>query len=127
MPTISMKEMLEAGVHYGHQTNHWNPRMKKYVYGARNGIYIVDLEQTVERAKKAADFIKSVAAEGKKVIFVGTKKQAKEVIAQEAQRAVHGVAAARLPDDGGVDGLEPGPAPGAGCAAGCAARAGRRH
>jgi len=87
MPTISMKEMLEAGVHYGHQTNHWNPRMKKYVYGARNGIYILDLEQTVERAKKAAEFIKSVTAEGKKVIFVGTKKQAKEVIAQEAVRA----------------------------------------
>jgi small subunit ribosomal protein S2 len=87
MPTISMKEMLEAGVHYGHQTNHWNPRMKKYVFGARNGIYIVDLEQTLERAKKAADFIKSVTAEGKKVIFVGTKKQAKEVISQEAQRA----------------------------------------
>ncbi len=87
MPTISMKEMLEAGVHYGHQTNHWNPRMKKYVYGARNGIYILDLEQTVERSKKAAEFIKGVAAEGKKIIFVGTKKQAKEVIEAEAKRA----------------------------------------
>lgn len=86
MPTISMKEMLEAGVHYGHQTNHWNPRMKPYVYGARNGIYIVDLQQTVERARKASDFIKSVAAEGKKIIFVGTKKQAKEVMEKEAQR-----------------------------------------
>ena len=87
MPTISMQEMLEAGVHYGHQTNHWNPKMKKYVYGSRNGIYILDLEQTVERAKKAADFIKSVTAEGKKVIFVGTKKQAKEIIQNEAVRA----------------------------------------
>ena len=87
MPTISMQEMLEAGVHYGHQTNHWNPRMKPYVYGARNGIYIVDLQQTVERARKASDFIKSVTAEGKKIIFVGTKKQAKEVMEKEAQRA----------------------------------------
>ncbi|MBS1959054.1 MAG: 30S ribosomal protein S2 [Bdellovibrionales bacterium] len=87
MPNISMKDMLEAGVHFGHQTNHWNPKMKPYVYGARNGIYIVDLQQTVDRAKKACEFIKSVAAEGKKVIFVGTKKQAKEVIEQEAKRA----------------------------------------
>jgi small subunit ribosomal protein S2 len=87
MPSISMKEMLEAGVHFGHQTNHWNPKMKPYVYGARNGIYIVDLQQTVERARKACDFVKSVTAEGKKVIFVGTKKQAKEVIEKEAQRS----------------------------------------
>ena len=87
MPNISMKDMLEAGVHFGHQTNHWNPKMKPYVYGARNGIYIVDLQQTVERARKACDFIKSVTAEGKKVIFVGTKKQAKEVVEKEAQRA----------------------------------------
>jgi len=82
-----MKEMLEAGVHFGHQTNHWNPKMKPYVYGARNGIYIVDLQQTVERARKACDFVKSVTAEGKKIIFVGTKKQAKEVIQKEAERA----------------------------------------
>ena len=87
MPTISMKDMLEAGVHYGHQTNHWNPKMKPYVYGARNGIYIVDLQQTVERAKKACDFVKQVASEGKKVIFVGTKKQAKDVVRAEAERA----------------------------------------
>jgi len=87
MPNITMKEMLEAGVHFGHQTNHWNPKMKPYVYGARNGIYIVDLQQTVERARKACDFVKSVAAEGKKIIFVGTKKQAKEVIQKEAERA----------------------------------------
>ncbi len=87
MPNISMKEMLEAGVHYGHQTNHWNPKMKPYVYGARNGIYIVDLEQTVARAKKACDFVKQVTSEGKKIIFVGTKKQAKEVVQKEAERA----------------------------------------
>ena len=86
MPSITMKEMLEAGVHFGHQTNHWNPKMKPYVYGARNGIYIVDLQQTVERARNAAEFIKGIAAEGKKVIFVGTKKQAKEVIETEAKR-----------------------------------------
>ncbi len=82
-----MKEMLEAGVHYGHQTNHWNPKMKTYVYGARNGIYIVDLQQTVDRAKTACDFIRSITAEGKKVIFVGTKKQAKEVVQKEAERS----------------------------------------
>lgn len=87
MPNISMKDMLEAGVHFGHQTNHWNPKMKPYVYGARNGIYIVDLQQTVERARKACDFVKSVTAEGKKIIFVGTKKQAKEVVQSEAIRA----------------------------------------
>jgi small subunit ribosomal protein S2 len=87
MPTISMKDMLEAGVHYGHQTNHWNPKMKPYVYGSRNGIYIVDLQQTVDRAKKAVDFVKSVTADGKKVIFVGTKKQAKDVVKAEAERA----------------------------------------
>jgi small subunit ribosomal protein S2 len=87
MPTVNMKDMLEAGVHFGHQTNHWNPRMKPYVYGARNGIYILDLQQTVERARTAADFIKQTVAEGKKVIFVGTKKQAKEVVKEEAIRA----------------------------------------
>ncbi len=86
MPTITMKDMLEAGVHFGHQTNHWNPKMKPYVYGARNGIYIVDLQQTVERARIAADFIRATVAEGKKIIFVGTKKQAKEVITEEAKR-----------------------------------------
>lgn len=87
MPNITMKDMLEAGVHFGHQTNHWNPRMKPYVYGARNGIYIVDLQQTVERARIACDFVRQVASEGKKILFVGTKKQAKEVIQSEAIRA----------------------------------------
>ena len=89
MPSISMKDMLEAGVHYGHQTNHWNPKMKPYVYGARNGIYIVDLQQTVDRAKKATDFLKTVTGDGKKVIFVGTKKQAKEVVQSEADPCRH--------------------------------------
>lgn len=87
MPNITMRELLEAGVHFGHQTNHWNPKMKKYVFGARNGIYIIDLQKTVEQAKSAAQFVTSVAAEGKKVLFVGTKKQAKDVVENEAKRA----------------------------------------
>lgn len=87
MPNITMKELLEAGVHFGHQTNHWNPKMKKYVFGARNGIYIIDLQKTVESTRAACEFVKSVASEGKKVLFVGTKKQAKEVIEEEASRS----------------------------------------
>tara|TARA_Y100000590_G_C15666114_1_gene994507 strand:- start:627 stop:1595 length:969 start_codon:yes stop_codon:yes gene_type:complete len=87
MPNVTMKEMLEAGAHFGHQTNHWNPRMKPYVFGARNGIYIIDLQQTVDYTKKACEFLKNVTAEGKKVLFVGTKKQAKEVIKDEALRS----------------------------------------
>jgi small subunit ribosomal protein S2 len=87
MPSITMKELLEAGVHFGHQTTHWNPKMKPYVFGARNGIYIIDLQKTVEKAKAACDFIHQVASEGRKVLFVGTKKQAKEVVENEAKRA----------------------------------------
>lgn len=87
MPAITMKELLEAGVHFGHQTTHWNPKMKPYVFGARNGIYIIDLQKTVEKARSACDFITQVAAEGRKVLFVGTKKQAKDVVESEAKRA----------------------------------------
>lgn len=87
MPNVTMKELLEAGVHFGHQTNHWNPKMKSYVFGARNGIYIIDLQKTVESARKACQFVAQIVSEGKKLVFVGTKKQAKEVIAQEATRA----------------------------------------
>jgi small subunit ribosomal protein S2 len=87
MANVTMKELLEAGVHFGHPTNKWNPKMKKYVFGARNGIYIIDLQKTVTAAKQACDFIRSVTAEGKKIIFVGTKKQAKDVIIEEATRA----------------------------------------
>lgn len=87
MPNVTVKEMLEAGVHFGHQTNHWNPKMKKYVFGARNGIYIIDLQKTVDYTKVACEFIRHVTSEGKKVLFVGTKKQAKGIIEQEAQRA----------------------------------------
>jgi small subunit ribosomal protein S2 len=87
MAYVSMKELLEAGVHFGHQTRRWNPKMKPYIFGARNGIYIVDLQQTLEMFKKAYDFIEDVAASGKTILFVGTKRQAREVIYEEANRA----------------------------------------
>jgi small subunit ribosomal protein S2 len=87
MPQITMRELLEAGVHFGHQTHRWNPKMKQYVFGARNGIYIVDLQKTVDHTRAACDFITKVTAEGKKVLFVGTKKQAKDVIQEEAVRS----------------------------------------
>jgi small subunit ribosomal protein S2 len=82
-----MRELLESGVHFGHQTRRWNPKMKPYVFGARNGIYIIDLQKTVDSARAACTFAASVTAEGKKVLFVGTKKQAKEVVEEEAKRA----------------------------------------
>jgi small subunit ribosomal protein S2 len=87
MPQVTMRELLEAGVHFGHQTRRWNPKMKPYVFGARNGIYIIDLQKTVDHARKACDFAVKVTGEGKKVLFVGTKKQAKEVVEEEAKRA----------------------------------------
>ncbi len=83
---VSMKNLLEAGVHFGHQKSHWNPRMKSYIFGARNGIHIIDLQQTVGLFKKANDYIKGVASNGGDVLFVGTKKQAQGIIAEEAQR-----------------------------------------
>jgi len=82
-----MRELLEAGVHFGHQTKRWNPKMKPYIFGARNGIYIVDLQQTVRMFKDAYDFIADTTANGKSVLFVGTKKQAREIIYEEANRA----------------------------------------
>jgi len=87
MPNITMRELLEAGVHFGHQTRRWNPKMKPYVFGARNGIYIIDLQKTVEQTRAACAFAAKVTSEGKKVLFVGTKKQAKDVIEEEAKRA----------------------------------------
>lgn len=87
MPTITMRELLEAGVHFGHQTRRWNPKMKPYVFGARNGIYIIDLQKTVDQTRAACTFAQQVTAEGKKVLFVGTKKQAKDVVEEEAKRA----------------------------------------
>jgi len=82
-----MKELLESGVHFGHQTRRWNPKMKPYVFGARNGIYIIDLQKTVDHTRAACIFASQVTAEGKKVLFVGTKKQAKDVIEEEARRS----------------------------------------
>ena len=87
MAYVTMRELLEAGVHFGHQTRRWNPKMKRYIFGARNGIYIVDLQQTVKMFKKAYDFIVDTTAQGKSVLFVGTKKQARESIYEEANRA----------------------------------------
>ncbi len=86
MPAISMKELLEAGVHFGHQTRRWNPKMKEYIFGERNGIYIIDLQKTLKMFKDAARFVGEMAAQGKNVLFVGTKRQAQEAIAEEAVR-----------------------------------------
>ena len=87
MPSFTMRQLLEAGVHFGHQTHRWNPKMKPYVFGARNGIYIIDLQKTVDHTRAACAFASKVTAEGKKVLFVGTKKQAKDVIQEEAVRS----------------------------------------
>ena len=82
-----MKQLLEAGVHFGHQTSKWHPKMKPYIYGARNGIHIIDLQKTVVLFKEAYEFVVQTVASGRKILFVGTKRQAKESIKQEAQRA----------------------------------------
>ncbi len=81
-----MKELLEAGVHFGHQTKRWNPKMKEYIFGERNGIYIIDLQKTLKMFKEASKFVSDIAAEGKLVLFVGTKRQAQDAIAEEARR-----------------------------------------
>jgi small subunit ribosomal protein S2 len=86
MAIVSMKSLLEAGVHFGHQTNKWNPKMKPYIFGARNGIYIIDLQQTVEMFQKAYSFVIETVAEGGEILFVGTKKQSQESIREEAER-----------------------------------------
>ncbi|HML18680.1 MAG TPA: 30S ribosomal protein S2 [Bryobacteraceae bacterium] len=86
MPSISMKELLEAGVHFGHQTKRWNPKMKEYIFGERNGIYIIDLQKTLKLFKDAMRFVQEMAAQGKTVLFVGTKRQAQEAIAEEATK-----------------------------------------
>ena len=87
MAQISMKQMLEAGVHFGHQTKRWNPKMKPYIFGARNGIYIIDLQKTVRYFRTAYQFIQDTVAAGDKVLFVGTKKQAQDAIREESLRA----------------------------------------
>ena len=86
MSNITMKEFLEAGVHFGHQTRRWNPKMKEYIYGERNGIYIIDLQKTLKMFKEAAKFVSELAAEGKTILFVRSKRQAQEAIAEEASR-----------------------------------------
>jgi small subunit ribosomal protein S2 len=86
LPSISMKELLEAGVHFGHQTKRWNPKMKEYIFGERNGIYIIDLQKTLKLFKDAMRYVAEMAAQGKTVLFVGTKRQAQEAVAEEAAR-----------------------------------------
>lgn len=86
MAYVTMKELLEAGVHFGHQTKRWNPKMKPYIFGARNGIYIIDLQKTVRMFRAAYDFIRDTVANGQTVLFVGTKKQARDAIYEEANR-----------------------------------------
>jgi small subunit ribosomal protein S2 len=83
---ITMKELLEAGVHFGHQTRRWNPKMKEYIFGERNGIHIVDLQKTLKMFREAAKYVSEVAAQGKTILFVGTKRQAQDAIAEEANR-----------------------------------------
>ncbi len=86
MPEVSMKQLLEAGVHFGHQTSRWNPKMKPYIFGARNGIYIIDLQRTVKLFEDAYRFVSDLAGRGGQVLFVGTKKQAQEAVQEEADR-----------------------------------------
>ncbi len=86
MSTITMKELLEAGVHFGHQAKRWNPKMKKYIFGERNGIYIIDLQKTLKLFKEAYEFVRDSAAQGKDILFIGTKKQAQDSVSEEARR-----------------------------------------
>ena len=86
MSIVTMKELLEAGVHFGHQTNRWNPKMRKYIFGERNGVYIVDLQKTLRAVKEIHNVVKQIVSDGKPILFVGTKKQAQETIVEEATR-----------------------------------------
>lgn len=86
MAVVSMKQLLEAGVHFGHQTRRWNPKMARFIFTERNGIYIIDLQKTVKKMDEAYNFVRDLAAEGGKIVFVGTKKQAQELIKSEAER-----------------------------------------
>jgi small subunit ribosomal protein S2 len=86
LASITMKELLEAGVHFGHQTKRWNPKMKQYIFGERNGIYIIDLQKTLRLFKEATQFVTDLASQGKTILFVGTKRQAQDAIAEEALR-----------------------------------------
>jgi small subunit ribosomal protein S2 len=84
--TVTLRQLLEAGTHFGHQTRRWNPKMKRYIYGARNGIYIIDLQKTLRQLRQAADIVRRLAADGGTFLFVGTKRQAQEAVTEEAQR-----------------------------------------
>ena len=84
MSVVSMKQLLEAGVHFGHQTRRWNPKMAEYIFTERNGIYIIDLQKTVKKLEEAYNFVKEVSESGKSVLFVGTKKQAQDSVKEEA-------------------------------------------
>ena len=86
MAPTTMKELLEAGVHFGHQTRRWNPKMKKYIFGSRNGIYVIDLSKTAKLFRKAEEFASRLANEGRSILFVGTKRQARDIVQEEAQR-----------------------------------------
>ena len=86
MAVISMKQLLEAGVHFGHQTRRWNPKMDRYIFTERNGIYIIDLQKTVKKVEEAYNFVKSIAGQNGTILFVGTKKQAQDSVAEEAAR-----------------------------------------
>ncbi len=87
MPSVSIKELLEAGVHFGHQTKKWNPKVKPYIFGQRNGIYIIDLQKTLRLFKDACEFVASMGEQGKPILFVGTKRQAQEAVREEAERS----------------------------------------
>lgn len=87
MAVVSMKQLLEAGVHFGHQTRRWNPKMARYIFTERNGIYIIDLQKTVKKLEEAYNFVRNISVEGKPVLFVGTKKQAQDSVKEEAERA----------------------------------------
>ena len=87
MATLTIRQLLESGAHFGHQTNRWNPKMKRYIFGSRNGIYVVDLQQTLERFREAYDFVRRTTSRGAYILFVGTKKQAQDIVGSEATRA----------------------------------------
>lgn len=89
MAVISMKQLLEAGVHFGHQTRRWNPKMDRYIFTERNGIYIIDLQKTVKKVEEAYNFVRELSSNGGKILFVGTKKQAQEAVKEEAERTGH--------------------------------------
>jgi small subunit ribosomal protein S2 len=86
LAVISMKQLLEAGVHFGHQTRRWNPKMAPYIFTDRNGIYIIDLQKTVKKVEEAYNFVKQLSSDGDTILFVGTKKQAQEAVREEAER-----------------------------------------